>query len=312
MSEPKIITYKEAKSQINTLGISLFIYIIVLCVLNNAFIFKTDIFNDLLGLTVTDNQMYSIMYLIYIILMLLISFVPFTFSAKILSFNPKDYYRKVRVPLGTLICLICLGVGLQLIVTSLLTLFGLNANDFIYNLKDLGKFYSVESIIVNVTYILSFVIVKPICEEYVFRGIIQRKLGHFSRNFGVFASAFLYALVQSSFADFLPSFCLGLFMGLICLKYHSIRPCIKVQIGISTFYLLASYIPDKFYYVVFAIVVAIFIIDTFTLYSKVVKFPKISSRAFDKDLWMMMLSSYSVIVCIIIQVLDFILVEFLR
>ena len=45
-NQTTVITYKEAKSQINTLGISLFIYIATMAVVRYAFVFRDKIFNE--------------------------------------------------------------------------------------------------------------------------------------------------------------------------------------------------------------------------------------------------------------------------
>ncbi len=306
-NQTTVITYKEAKSQINTLGISLFIYIATMAVVRYAFVFRDKIFNE-------DINIFLINIILYggFVLVTIFSLLPFFVSSKILNLKMRDYYQKVKIPFGTWLAYICLGIAIQLTVSSILVVVGLVPSNNIYPQEFIGIFSSVEAIIINILYIVLMVIIKPICDEYVFRGIIQRKLGHFSRSFGVIASAFLYALAQLSLADFIPAFFLGIFLSMICLKYHSIKPAMKIQVGIALFFILMSFIPNNFYIASIAIIVIIYIIVAFVLFNRVIKFPNLSHRAFDKDLWVMMLTSSSIVLCIIIQVINYVVTQILR
>ncbi len=306
-NQTTIITYKEAKSQINTLGISLFMYIATMAVVRYAFVFREDIFP-------ADINIFLINIILYggFLAVTLFSLLPFFVSSKLLSLKMREYYKKVKINNGTLLAYICIGIAIQLTVTSILTLIGLVPSNNIYPQEFIGIFTSKEAIIINVLYFVLMVVVKPVCDEYVFRGVIQRKLGHFSRSFGVIASAFLYAIAQTSIADFVPAFFLGAFLSMICLKYHSVKPAMKIQMGIALFFILMSYVPNSLYLVVIGVIVTVYIIVAFALFNRLIRLPNLTLRAFDKDLWIMMLSSSSIVLCIIIQIANYIITQIMR
>ncbi|MCI5773356.1 MAG: CPBP family intramembrane metalloprotease [Erysipelotrichaceae bacterium] len=306
-NETTVITYKQAKSQINTLGISLFMYIVMMTVVRYAFILRDELFPAGINIFMINVILYGGFLGVTIF-----SLLPFLISSKVLNLKLKDYFKPTKIKIGTFISYVCIGIAIQLTVSSILTLVGLVPSNNIYPQEFIGVFTSQEAIIINVVYFILMVIVKPICDEIVFRGVIQRKLGHFSRSFGVIASAFLYGLAQTSFADFLPAFFLGMFLSMLCLKYHSVKPAMKVQIGIALFFILINYIPSQFYTIVLGIIVMVYIIVTFGLFNRLIKLPNLSSRAFEKDLWVMMLSSFSITLCMVIQAASYIVTWIMR
>ena len=119
-NQTTVITYKEAKSQINTLGISLFIYIATMAVVRYAFVFRDKIFNE-------DINIFLINIILYggFVLVTIFSLLPFFVSSKILNLKMRDYYHKVKIPFGTMLAYICLGIAIQLTVSSILVIVGL-------------------------------------------------------------------------------------------------------------------------------------------------------------------------------------------
>ncbi|MCI7221822.1 MAG: CPBP family glutamic-type intramembrane protease [Firmicutes bacterium] len=303
------ITYQEAKAQINTLGISMFMYIIVLIAIRYGLIFIN---------LIVDTSQYPVMIVsfaamgLYILSYFLVSFIPFKASAIILELDTKDYNKKRKISITKLLAFICIGIGIELIATSVISIFGLKSLSIPILNTALMDYRTYDRIAYNILYIIFILIIKPYIDEYVFRGIIQRQLGHYSRSFGVVASALLYALAQPTINEAVPCFFLGFYLSLISIKYHSIKPTIAIVRGIVLFYLVSIFIPKDFFFVIIALVIIVYIVSALSLFNNVLRIPFITIKAFNAQLWTMFLSSSSIIICIIIQIVNFIIYELLR
>ena len=109
-----------------------------------------------------------------------------------------------------------------------------------------------------------------------------------------------------------PCFFLGFYLSLISIKYHSIKPTIAIVRGIVLFYLVSIFIPKDFFFVIIALVIIVYIVSALSLFNNVLRIPFITIKAFNAQLWTMFLSSSSIIICIIIQIVNFIIYELLR
>ncbi len=79
-------------------------------------------------------------------------------------------------------------------------------------------------------YVFMLVIVTPMIEEYAFRGVLLSVLGRYGKNFGLYASAVVFAFAHVHFSEFLPAFCMGVLLGKTALRYRSIGPTIIIHI----------------------------------------------------------------------------------
>ncbi len=82
----------------------------------------------------------------------------------------------------------------------------------------------------NLLYVFMLVIVTPMIEEYAFRGVLLNVLGRFGKNFGLYASAVVFAFAHVHFSEYLPAFCMGVLLGKTALRYRSIGPTIIIHI----------------------------------------------------------------------------------
>ncbi|MDR3071865.1 MAG: CPBP family intramembrane metalloprotease [Clostridiales Family XIII bacterium] len=67
--------------------------------------------------------------------------------------------------------------------------------------------------------VINMVIVGPIVEEVLFRGIVLRALSRHGRNFAVVSGAALFGLYHTNFIQFGHSFVIGLLLGYITFRY---------------------------------------------------------------------------------------------
>jgi len=70
----------------------------------------------------------------------------------------------------------------------------------------------------------------PVCEEFFFRGYLQRAMSRFSQRKAVLLAALIFALAHGlSLYGFLPRFLLGLLLGLLLEKTETLLACILVH-----------------------------------------------------------------------------------
>lgn len=97
----------------------------------------------------------------------------------------------------------------------------------------------------SVTYVVAFIFVTPILEEFAFRGVLLSSLSKYGKYFAVIISSFIYALAHGSFVEMIPSFIMGIFLSKMAIKYESIRPCIAVHFFFNLFLYGLFMIPDE-------------------------------------------------------------------
>ena len=297
---PVVITTKQAKRQINHFGRSLLIYVLLSVAVKYALIYTERYFPNVLnGMDAELANLYA-----SIILLLFVTLVPFSISALALHLDIRDYLRNPRLRIDRVIALICIGIGLNLLVTSISTLFYFFFHTQSTEYAFLGNFSTNDNIIKNLVYLAYFVLVKPICDEYIFRGIIQRQLGHYGRYFGVLGSAFLYMIAQANLVDAIPAFVIGWYLSLITLRYHSIQPSIIVHISISLFLWGINVIPGNYLWLITLFIVLIYVFAGLFVFQKRVDTGMVRYGATEWKLWKILLTSSSIVLCIIIFIVN--------
>lgn len=293
---PKVITTRQAKKQIGFFGNSLALYILLFMALS----YGTELlqnFNPSIFMGM-DPQAFSLA--VSMILMLFITMVPFRRSAQKLNLNIHDYLKDPNLRGDRIFALVCIGIGIDLIMTSVSTLFYFLFPTNMAEYSFLGNFSTRDAIIENILYFMMFVIVKPICDEYIFRGVIQRQLGHYGRYFGVLGSAVLYAIAQVNIAQAFPAFFVGWYLSLITLRYHSIRPGITVHLVIALVLWAVQVVPSKFIMIVTIFIVLVYILAGLFLFQRRVDTNMVRYGATEAKLWKILFTTPSIVVCVIL------------
>lgn len=78
-------------------------------------------------------------------------------------------------------------------------------------------------------YVLNIVIIPPIVEEMMFRGMILQGLRRFGNGFAVVASAALFGLYHGNFAQTVFAFLCGLILGFVVIRTNSLLPSILIH-----------------------------------------------------------------------------------
>lgn len=303
LEQPKVITKKQAKKQIAYFGRSLIVYILIFGVLYNG----TELLYKHFPQLFLNYDHHMVMLSLAIFFMIFLTAVPFRITNKRLHLNIRDYLKDPKIPFGRMLSITCIGIGVALLSTSVTSIFRFFLVPNPLTTTFLGNFRTRINIINNILYFILFVIIKPICDEYIFRGIIQRQLGHYGRYFGVLGSALLYAIAMPNLTRAIPSFFIGWYLSLLTLKYHSIRPSIIVSIVLSLFTWILDVIPSNYIWILFVVIAIIYIIAGFSIFSKQVSTNIVRYGATEWKLWKILLTTPSIIVCFILFFISIIL-----
>ena len=300
---PKRITRRQAKAQINTFGRPLVIYIIIFTLLNYGTSFLHETFPDFFAAYDFDMVVIGI----GMISTLIVTLTTMLLASESLKLDIKDYLGKPRISGGRMLAFVCIGIGIEMLTTSVSSLFYFffHTNSQIY--EYLGSFNTTTNIVKNVLYFVHFILLKPICDEIIFRGIIQRQLGHYGRYFGVLGSAFLYAMAQLNLIDAIPAFFVGWFLSLLTMNYHSIRPGLVVHISLSLFLWLFNVIPAQYLWITIVILGMVYIVSAFFIFQKHDTQNFVRYGATEWKLWKILLSSGTVILVILLFIVNVVL-----
>lgn len=294
--KPQVITTREAKRQVNTFGISLVIYIFLNQMLWYGFGFLQRYYPA--SLQGFDPEL--VIMIFFIVILFLSGYVLFRLSSRALDLDIRDYLRKPKIPLSRIIVLAAAGIAITYFFSAISSFFRFLLHPASDSYAFVGHFTTPLNIIKNAVYFLLFVIIRPWCDEFAFRGVIQRQLGHYNRYFGVLASAFLYALAQPSMTDAIPAFFMGWFLALLTYRYHSIIPARRVRMAAALFTWAVMIIPDRLIIIPTILIALVYLICGYSLIGRKIDFHISRSGALNKKLWKTLLTSFTIILCIIL------------
>ncbi len=99
----------------------------------------------------------------------------------------------------------------------------------------------------NIDNLLSVVFLAPLCEEFIFRGTIQRALCHRELPISaIFISAILFGVIHLNLVQGVGAFLIGLFIGYAYYKTHSLWVAVFLHfVNNGTSYLTVSLMPKE-------------------------------------------------------------------
>lgn len=290
--EVKTITIDEAKKQINTFGYPLAILFLLTIIAQYLYSY--------IQIDWITSNIESISIATLIILTIIFTFFIVLIADKKLDLQFKDYWINPNISFQKIFNYVILGLGILLLTNAITSMFSFLANISTLQYSFVGNFKTQENIINNILYCICFVLLKPISDEVIFRGIVQRQLGHYGRYFGVLGSAFLYALMQGNIVSAIPAFFIGWYFSLISLKYHSIKITLITSIIIHLFAYLIDILPTNLLMITTLLVLFIYIACIVILINKGVNTNMMRYGATDGKLWKILITSPSIILFIII------------
>lgn len=155
--------------------------------------------------------------------------------------SDKSLVSTNKMRLKQLLLIVLLGVGLQIGMSYILSLIAIIKPNWFYKygllMEQLGNGTSLTSL-------LYIVVIAPIAEELIFRGVILNKgkkiLPFFLANM---QQAFLFGLYHMNWIQGVYAFIIGLFLGSICYGFQSIYAPIYMHVIINLCGLILGQIP---------------------------------------------------------------------
>ena len=162
--------------------------------------------------------------------------------AAVKAFRSKDLFRKSKrdakwIALGVLgaLGIQAASMFVQTIMINLTGLMGMSEEAA--SLAGMS-----DDILLNVMILLYFVIIAPVTEEILMRGMIMNSLAPVNRKFALIASALLFGIMHGNFNQMFNGFLLGLVLGYIALKSGSIIPSIITHMVVNANVMFCSYV----------------------------------------------------------------------
>lgn len=150
--------------------------------------------------------------------------IPFAVCARLLKLNISEIFSKPMVSGGTAALFGTVGIGASVFVSMFVNIIAVLLKFTKLRLttpsfkipwgSPLGAFFM----------LLSGIILAPLTEEFICRGVLLRSFRRFGDVFAVVASSLVWALLHGNFVQGLPVFAMGIFFGMLALKADSIIP----------------------------------------------------------------------------------------
>lgn len=243
-------------------------------------------------------------------LIAMIVFAGYCFFTK---YNPRELFSVKNVRTGetfryVLIILFCqqLSIICTLFISGGLDVLGLYVPSVDYVLEHDPMVYTAD--------FLGAVILAPIGEELIYRGVVLRCSAKISQKFAIFFSAFIFGIMHGNPYQFVLGFLLGIPLAMVTLKTGSLIPAIichmanNLMASVST---VVGYFNEEISYIVpFIMLPVFFIIGIIVLISAVsngrVRFP--AYTLYHKSRTMpILITSWSVIVVTALYVIELVM-----
>ena len=223
---PKFIPDKE----MSKIGSSLWLYIIMQLTLSFLFSFVAmplimySLYYDYSAINACIEMMIS-----FISGIILLWFMSNSFKRSIkdlkFTFKPKETIDTV-----SMMYFMNYAIG---IIGALLSKFGLpdTSPDFSLN----------GSLLYNTFTFISVVVLAPIFEELIFRGMILQTLSKYNKMFAIVVTSLLFGLLHLNITQAIPAFFMSLILCYMCLKTDSLLVTISAHAGNNFLALMSAY-----------------------------------------------------------------------
>ena len=164
-----------------------------------------------------------------------------------------------------------------------------------------------EEYMSDIFYVLAFILITPIVEEYAFRGCLLFCLSKYGKYFAYIASSIIYALAHGSFVEMIPAFFMGLILSKMALKYKSIRPTIVIRILFNLTLYGLSLVPERFSLYMIVGLAIVFVLAAVLIITKEYNFITIKKSNSNKQVTLLFFSTFTVCFAAILFILHTVL-----
>ncbi len=167
----------------------------------------------------------------------------FLVGCKLTKLAPMSFFKDQDLRIPTILRYVLLGLFIQFVmgyVAGMIENFFSEAGHPLTS-PDFTTGTSQTKLLVTVLYTC---FVAPITEELVFRGVFMKNMSRVSQRFGIFVSAFFFALAHENLAQGLLAFFLGILLGYITIKHRSLVPAIIVHFVVNVTSTIFTYLSE--------------------------------------------------------------------
>lgn len=291
------VSRKVAKRYFTGIGMFLFIYILaVLIVPYFLNILLIEAFPEF----VKDKLIY---FGIYFIIILFGTVTPFFMMRLYAKIPTKKIYKGANVSFVDVFVetIVCFTVTILLTYVSNIALSHIGLGNKL--ISSIGFSYE-DAYLNHWLYVFMLIVVTPIIEEYAFRGVLLKALGKYGKLFGLLVSSMFFALAHLNFAEMIPAFAMGYFLGTTTLRYKSIVPTTIIHILFNLFIYGLCVLPSAFSkYMAYGLVV-VFVLAIFFVLSGKYQRVQIQTLRNSKKTSELFFTRWSVFVSILLMILS--------
>lgn len=311
------VTYEEKRKirhNYNVIGLTLLIlYIAIFAVCNGSYLLYYMLGNEGGGYDEMGYPIYSFWEVFiagcFPAIMAMIVFVGYCLCAK---YNPRELFSTQNVSAGETLRYVMIVLFFQqvsfictIFISNVLYNMGLEVQGLNYSIEHTPQTYAID--------IFASIILAPIGEELIYRGVVLRCSAKVSQRFAIFFSAFIFGIMHGNPYQLVLGFLIGIPLAMITIKSGSIIPAIICHMTnnfVASISTVVSYYNEDTGYVVSLLFLPIFfIIGIIVLLSSIMKgkmkLPEYSAKHRKRTL-PIMITSWSMIVVMIFYVFDII------
>ncbi|MDO4500862.1 MAG: CPBP family intramembrane metalloprotease [Erysipelotrichaceae bacterium] len=267
-NKTKIVSKDYANSEFKTVGLVLILYCLFTLFLP---LFLKGIL-DVKGIERIKG--YSSYEVASFLCVLLGTVIPFMFLRRANKVRVRDFFNRTYLSVGehlsNSVVYFIISAAAIFVTMMALSRFGISGE----LVSSIGIIISEEHI-TDLFYVLSFVLLTPVLEEYAFRGVLLSSLSKYGKNFAIIVGSVIYALAHGSFVEMVPSFIMGALLCKVAIKYESIWPTIVMHVSSNLLLYFFFMVPESYSFFMAIAFVLLLIIAIILVITKKYEFIKI-------------------------------------
>lgn len=227
-------------------------------------------------------------------------------------YDPKELFRTENIRIGEIFRFAMIILFLQqvsvfgrIFIDTALDGFGLAITDFDYIIEHTPQTYALD--------FFSSVILAPIGEELIYRGVVLRCSAKISQRFAIFFSAFIFGIMHGNPYQLLLGFLNGIILAQITIKTGSLIPaiiCHAANNALVSVISVIEYFDEDMSYIVSLLIMVIFFIAGIIVFVQSVmtgklKLPEYTSGHKSRT-FPILITSWSTIIVMILYLFDLI------
>lgn len=242
---------------------------------------------------------YNIVFLSSLVCLILGTVLPFFLLRLYCKKDARLFLKKANVKLSQIlidfVVFFILSLGSIYVTTILAAIFGIESGV----VSSIGITFNTE-LMKDPLYLVTFIVLTPILEEYAFRGVLLNCLSRYGKYFAVIATSIVCGFAHGSFIEMIPSFLMSVVLCKISLKYKSIRPSVIIHVLFNILLSILGTMPESLS-LYEEIIIGIFIALTiYFLVSKKYHIIHVKKSNTNKKVGLLFLSRSSVIIALLL------------